>query len=177
MIRRFARPYARALMDVAGSPQAANAVRGELLRFEAALNTSADLRALYANPGIAAEQKLAIAQQLAKKMKLGELSVKFLEVLVRSNRINDLSAILEGIHYAVNEAMGVAVAKVRSARTLSPEEMQDLARVLGEKVGKSVELDITTDPSLLGGFVAKVGSEIYDASVSGKINKFRDSLT
>ncbi len=96
MIRRFARPYARALMDVAGSPQAANAVRGELMRFEAALTTSAELRALYSNPGITSDQKMAIAQQLAKKMKLGELAVKFLEVLVRSNRINDLGAILEG---------------------------------------------------------------------------------
>ncbi|MBK5258451.1 MAG: ATP synthase F1 subunit delta [Thermoanaerobaculia bacterium] len=177
MIRRFARPYARALMDVAGSPQAANAVRGELMRFEAAMTMSAELRALYGNPGITSDQKMAIAQQLAKKMKLGELSVKFLEVLVRSNRINDLGAILEGIHHAVNEAMGVAIAEVRSARTLLPDEMQDLARVLGEKTGKTVELDIKTDPSLLGGFVAKVGSAIFDASVSGKISKFRDSLT
>lgn len=177
MIRRFVRPYARALMDVAGSPQAANAVRGELMRFEAALNTSEELRALYANPGISSEQKMAVTQQLAKKMKLGELATKFLEVLLRSNRLNDLGAVLEGIHHAVNAAMGVAVAEVRSARTLTPDEMQELARVLGEKVGKSVELDVKTDPALLGGFVAKVGSEIYDASVSGKINKFRDSLT
>ena len=41
MIRRFARPYARAIIDAAGSPQKANEIRGELMRFEAAMKTSA----------------------------------------------------------------------------------------------------------------------------------------
>ena len=40
-----------------------------------------------------------------------------------------------------------------------------------------MELDISTDPKLLGGFVVQIGSEIWDASVAGKINKFRESLT
>jgi F0F1-type ATP synthase delta subunit len=39
-----------------------------------------------------------------------------------------------------------------------------------------VELDVKTDPQLLGGFVVQIGSEIWDASVAGKINKFRESL-
>ena len=52
-----------------------------------------------------------------------------------------------------------------------------LVRDLSTKLGKQVELDVKTDPNLLGGFVAQIGSEIWDASVSGKIHKFRDSLT
>lgn len=177
MIRRFARPYARALMDVAGTPQAANAVRGEMLGFEAALRTSEELRALYANPGVSADEKLNVTRALAKKLKVSDLAMRFLEVLVRSHRINDLGPILQAVHAYVNAEMGVAVAQVRSARNLSPDEMQQLARVLSEKTGKKVELDVRTDPALLGGFVAQIGSEIYDASVVGKIHKFKESLT
>jgi len=70
----------------------------------------------------------------------------------------------------------VAVAEVRTAKSLSPDEMDQLAKVLGKKVGKRVELDVRTDPSLLAGFVAKIGSEIYDASVLRKIDRFRESL-
>ena len=177
MIRRFARPYARALMDVAGSPKNANVIRGELLRFESALRTSEDLRGLYANPGVPVEQKLAITSQLARKLKLPDLATKFLDVLVRGQRVNDLGPILDAIHEYVNTALGVEIAHVRSARTLSPDEMQELAAVLSAKVGKSVELDIKTDPALLGGFVAQIGSEIYDASVVGKIHRFKELLT
>ena len=48
--------------------------------------------------------------------------------------------------------------------------------MLEKKVGAKVDIDITVDPELIGGFVAKIGSEVYDASVSGKIEKFRESL-
>ena len=177
MIRRFARPYARALMAVAGSPQAANAVRGELLRFEAALKTSPELGAVYANPAVDLDTKLKLTSQLASRMKLGDLPKKMLEVLVRSNRINDIGGILSAVAHYVNEAMGVAVAEVRSAKPLGPDEMDRLAKTLSEKVGRKVELDVRTDPALLGGLVVKIGSEIWDASVAGKIERFRESLT
>lgn len=177
MIRRFARPYARAIIDVAGSPQAANAIRGELMAFESAFNKSSELRDFYANPAVELEAKLAVTKRLASKMKLGELATRALEVLVRFHRINDISAILAALAAYVNIALGVAVAEVRSAKHLTPDEISQLAAVLSKKTGKKVELDIRTDPALLGGFVAKIGSEIWDASVAGKINKFRQSLT
>lgn len=176
MIRRFARPYARAVMDVAGTPQNASALRGELLRFEAALRSSDELRALYSNPAVDLETKMKVTSSLASRMKLGDLAKKVLDVLVRNYRINDLAAILDAVASYVNSALGVAVASVRSAKQLSPDEMDRLAAVLSKKVGKSVELDVRTDPKLLGGIVVQIGSEIWDASVVGKINKFRESL-
>jgi F-type H+-transporting ATPase subunit delta len=177
MIRRFARPYARAIMGAAGSPQKANELRGELMRFASALRGSNELRELYANPGIDQSTKLLITAQLARKMKASDLTAKTLEVLVRNYRINDLDAILEALASYVNAALGVAVAEVRSAKHLGPEEIDQLASTLSKKVGKKVELDIRTDKNLLGGFVVKIGSEIWDASVIGKINKFRESLS
>ncbi|HEV7766531.1 MAG TPA: ATP synthase F1 subunit delta [Thermoanaerobaculia bacterium] len=176
MIRRFARPYARAIMDAAGSPSKANELCGELMRFASALRGSSDLHDFYANPGVEQSAKLEVTATLARKMKANELAAKTLEVLVRNHRINDIDAILEALAAYVNNALGVAVAEVRSAKSLAPEEIEQLADTLSKKVGKKVELDIRTDKKLLGGFVVKIGSEIWDASVIGKINKFRESL-
>jgi F-type H+-transporting ATPase subunit delta len=175
MIRRFARPYARAIMDAAGSPAKANELRGELAIFAKALGNSNELRDLYANP-VDEETKLNITRQIARKMQASELATKTLEVLVRHHRINDIDAIIEALAAYVNKALGIAVAEVRSAKALTPDEIRDLAETLSKKVGKKVELDIRTDPKLLGGFVVRIGSEIWDASVIGKINKFRESL-
>ncbi len=175
MIRRFARPYARAIMDAAGSPAKANELRGELLIFANALRGSAELHDLYANP-VDEETKLTITRQIAKKMKASDLATRTLEVLVRHHRVNSIDAIIEALDAYVNKDLGVAVAEVRSAKPLTPDEIKDLADTLSKKVGKKVELDIKTDPKLLGGFVVRIGSEIWDASVIGKINKFRESL-
>ena len=60
--------------------------------------------------------------------------------------------------------------------TLSDEDRAELQRTLEKKAGRKVEMVLTTDPTLIGGFVAKIGSEVYDASVLGKIDKFRESL-
>ena len=175
MIRRFARPYARAIMDAAGSPAKANELRGELVIFARALRNSNELRDLYANP-VDEATKLNITGQIARKMQASELAAKTLEVLVRHHRINDIDAIIEALAAYVNKALGIAVAEVRSAKALTPDEIRDLADTLSKKVGKKVELDIRTDPKLLGGFVVRIGSEIWDASVIGKINNFRESL-
>jgi F-type H+-transporting ATPase subunit delta len=177
MIRRFARPYARAIVDVAGSPEKANALRGELMIFAAALRNSAELRELFTSPAVHMDTKLAVTQQLARKMKASDLAAKTLEVLTRNHRIVDLDAIVEALAALVNTALGVAVAHVRSAKSLSAEEIGELAATLSKRTGKKVQLDIRTDPKLLGGFVVKIGSVVWDASVAGKINKFRESLT
>lgn len=177
MIRRFARPYARAIVDVAGSAAKANEVRGELMRFASALRASKELRELYASPAIHMDAKLSVTQQLAKKMKASDLAAKTLEVLARNHRLNDLDAILEALAALVNAALGVAVAYVRSAKSLDAGEIGELAETLSKRTGKKVELDIRTDPKLLGGFVVKIGSLVWDASVAGKISKFRESLT
>lgn len=176
IIRRFARPYARAIMDAAGSPQKANELRGELMPFAAALRNSEDLRELYLNPGIEQDKKIEITHALARKMKMSDLATRTLDLLVRFQRINDIDAILAALTAYVNQALGVAVAEVRSAKNLGADEIQQLADTLSKKVGRRVELDIKTDPALLGGFVVRIGSEIWDASVIGKINKFRESL-
>ena len=176
IVRRFARPYAKVILEVAGSPESANKLRGELLAFGAALQKSSELRELYANPGIDLANKLELTSRLASRMKVGDLAKKVLEVLVRNQRINDLDAILSALQSYVNDMLGVAVAEVRSAKDLTPDEMSQLARVLSGKIGKKVELDVRKDPTLLGGFVARIGSEIYDASVINKIARFRESL-
>ena len=104
------------------------------------------------------------------------MGMKIVEVLINNHRMNDVGAIAEGLSSLVHEAQGVVVAAVRSAHELSAEEIQQLQQTLEKKVGKRVEIQATTDPELLGGFVAQIGSEILNASVVGKIDKFRRSL-
>ena len=176
MIRRFARPYARAIMDVAGSPEKANAIRFELTRFDEVRKSSAELQDLYANPGIEHAQKSKITETIAKRLGLSEMSAKVLDVLTRNRRMNGLDSVVEALAELVRQATDTVAAQVRSAKALNEQEQTELRRTLEKKAGHKVELSITTDAELIGGFVAKIGSEVFDASVSGKIDKFRESL-
>jgi len=177
MIRRYARPYARAIIDVVGSAAGAQPLRQELEIFEAARRGAADLAELYANPGIDHAVKMNVTNAIAKKLGLSGLALKVLEVLIRNHRINDLGGIVEALASYIREATNTVAADVRTAHTLSDAERTELQSTLERKFGRKVELTLSTDRSLLGGFVARVGSEIYDASVVGRIERFRESLS
>ena len=176
MIRRFAHPYARAIMDVSGSPEKAIPIRDELARFEKTRSASSDLTEMYANPAIDLDTKLAVTGTIAKRLGLSAMAVKVLEVVIRNRRINDLGSIVEALAAMIRQATGSVAAQVRAAHRLNEQEVKQLRAVLEKKFGRKVEVEVTMDPTLLGGFVAKVGSEVYDASIAGKINKFRESL-
>jgi len=176
MIRRFARPYARAVMDVVGDAQRGAALLDELRRFEQTRKVAPELHELYANPGIDAATKTNVTRAVAQRLGLSDMAVKVLDVLLRNHRINDLGAINEALAELIRAATGTVAAEVRAAQQPTPAELEELRRTLEKKVGRKVEVDVSVDPSLLGGFVAKIGSEVYDASVAGKINKFRESL-
>jgi len=176
MIRRFARPYARAIMDVAQSPEKAAVLRDEMTAFEKVRKSSNDLQLMYANPGIDFDSKSKVTGAIAKRLELSDMAVRLLDVLIRNRRINDLSDIIAGLATMIREATGTVAAEVRSAGVLTTQEEAELRAMLEKKVGAKVDVDITVDPELIGGFVAKIGSEVYDASVAGKIEKFRESL-
>ncbi|HVR42954.1 MAG TPA: ATP synthase F1 subunit delta [Thermoanaerobaculia bacterium] len=177
MIRRFARPYAKAMMELGGSPQQARALHEELARFEKARAGSPELVELFGNPAVDSDGKVAVAREIATRVGVSALGLRLVEVLVRHHRVNDLDAVLEAWGEMIHEALGISVAEVRTAHALDRGEEASLRSALEAKLGRTVELRLTTDASLLGGFVAQVESEVWDASVRGKLNRFREALT
>ncbi|MFN2240159.1 MAG: ATP synthase F1 subunit delta [Thermoanaerobaculia bacterium] len=176
MIRRFARPYAKAMMELAGTAESSRRMHDELLAFERARGGNAQLSGLYENPGVSSDQKLRVTREIAGRLGVDPLGLRLLETLVHHHRINDLEAVLEAWKAMINAALGIEVAEVRSAHELDESERAELKKALETKLGHQVELRVETDPALLGGFVAKIGSEVWDASVLGKLNRFGEAL-
>ncbi|HVT45951.1 MAG TPA: ATP synthase F1 subunit delta [Thermoanaerobaculia bacterium] len=177
MIRSFARPYARAILDVAGSIDDAAALSAEIGTFRDALATSEDLRGVFATPGIELERKESLVGEIASRLGLSDLALRTLIVLTRNRRINDVGAILDALTALINEKRGIVIAEVVAAEELDEAGKSRLAKALSKRVGREVELRLSTDPTLLGGFVAKLESEVYDASVRGRMTRMRESVS
>ncbi|MGK2859555.1 MAG: ATP synthase F1 subunit delta [Thermoanaerobaculia bacterium] len=176
MIRRFARPYAKAIMEVVKTPEAARALHDELKRFETARAGSEELSTLFENPGVDSKVKKSITAAIGAKLAIGELGLRTLDVFVTNDRINDLGAILEALEAMINDATNTVVARVRAAHQLGDDERAGLKSALEARLGKRVQLELTIDKALLGGFIAEVGSEVYDASVLARIQKIRTAI-
>ena len=68
---------------------------------------------------------------------------------------------------------GVVSAKVTVAAAVGEEERRKIGDALGRRLNRKVRVELGVDETILGGFVAKVGSEIFDASVRHAIERFQ----
>ena len=140
-------------MDVAQSPEKANAIRHELERFDQIRKSSGDLQELYANPGIDNDAKHKVTAAIAKRLGASDITLKVLDVLIRNHRMNGLDSIVETLAEMVRQATNTVAAEVRSAHPLTQQEQDELLRTLEKKTGRKVEMMPQTDSTLIGGFV------------------------
>jgi len=176
MSQRFARPYARALIASTRNDDAALEVRAQLERFAAAARAVPDLGKMAASPAIPLEVKESILAQVCELLEIEDLPRSFLALLMKNYRLVHLEAVLETLDGILNRRLGVVTAEVTTAHALDDDQRDRLESVLARMLHQRVELTLKTDPALLGGFVARVGSYRYDASVDGQLSRLAGAL-
>jgi len=176
MSRRFTRPYAQALLSSAGNDVKAQAVRAELALYAEAAGQIPDLDRMAASPAIPLEVKERILAEVCQKLDIGKLGHSLLALLMRNFRLVHLGAVLEAIDQILNRRLGIVVAEVTSAQPLGDEQRDRLQNVLARILDQRVDLTLKTDPKLLGGFIARIGSYRYDASLEGQLDRLADTM-
>lgn len=176
MILPFARPYAQALLKQAGSNDEAQAVRSDLANFAEAMAKVPGIAEMAANPAVPMETKKSVTADISDQLGLGKMARNFVDLLLGNYRLAYLPEILETIDELLNRRLGRAVAEVTSAHPLDEGQRESLKKVLEQKFGKSIELRLEVDPELLGGFVALVGSDRYDVSLRGQLNRLNSNM-
>lgn len=172
----FARPYVDALFEVAGSPDAVEALLGPLDGFSRAIESSEELRAFLKNPGVGRKEKRAVVESLARSAAAPELADRFLRSLLDRGRILRIAPVLAAIRDRLDRERGIVEATVRTAGPLDADAQKGIREALEARTGTRVRLRIDLDPSLLSGFVVRLGSEVFDASLSRRLARARKAL-
>ena len=177
MAFRIANRYARALADVVGGTSDYRRAMDELDAFRAVYAESSELRSLFEAPGVPFASKLRVLDAIVHRLGTSLAVSNFLRVLVRNYRVNHFNEIYQAFRRIANERLGIVAVKVFSASELAEPERQDLDARFRELTGKQVEFEFHLDPALVGGVRAQVGSTVYDGSVRGALDRFKEQLT
>jgi F-type H+-transporting ATPase subunit delta len=176
-VQPAARPYARALWELAKERGQVDAVGRELEQVAEAIEQTPALRDLFLRPWVASSIKEALAREVAERLGLSPLTRDFVALLVRQGRGDQLEGAAEVYRELVDKDLGRLRAHVRTAVPLTEDERQRLRDRLGRVLGgKQVLLSETVDRELLGGFVAEVGGYIVDGSLDGQLARMRERL-
>jgi F-type H+-transporting ATPase subunit delta len=173
VLGRYARAFAEVVVERKLDPDKTVA---ELSDVAALVHDNRELRNVLENPAVAHEQKLALLDALMKRMDGSKLLRNFLAVLIDHRRIGHLGELVAEFKEELDRRMGIAEARVRSARVLTSAEKKSLEQQLAEITGKTVRASYSEDAALLGGVTVRVGSTIYDGSVQGRLERMRQEL-
>lgn len=182
MISVVAARYAKALGDVVAAHSAdASTVVAQLRAVNAIIESSGELRNALASPAVAPSRKRAVMSRLLglqPDLKGALPQVRnFLFVVIDHRRITELKSMIDAFEALIDERSGFVQADVSSASDLTAQQKSALEVQLSRLAGKKAKLRFTTDPALVAGVVARVGSTVYDGSVRGQLERLQVKLT
>jgi F-type H+-transporting ATPase subunit delta len=168
--------YSAALFALAEEKAALEAVETDLKALKAMLAESADLKRLVSSPVLTRRDQGNAIVALATKAGWSEITRNLLGLLAKNRRLFTISGVIDAFLARLAAQRGEVTAEVATAKALTAAQKKSLAAALKKAVGKDVALDVTVDPSLLGGLVAKVGSKMVDASLKTKLQQLTLAL-
>ena len=170
-------PYAEAFLQVANESQQTEEIVSQTKEILQLVGDSPELEKTLSSPILEKELKKKILIQLFSD-KINNSLLNLLKLLADRQRIGILVPILERFLEIYRENSNIALATVTSAVELSDEQKDLITQKIISIAGtEKLELVTKTDPSLIGGFVASVGSKVIDASIASQIRKLGLSLS
>lgn len=168
--------YASSLFELALEAGVVEAVGADLDRFQALLDESDDLKRLVVSPVFSAEDQSKAVSAIAEKAGISGLAANFLKVVANNRRLFAVPGMIASYRTTAAAHRGEIVAEVTSAHALDEAQETELKAALKSVTGKDVTIDLTVDPSLLGGLIVKVGSRQIDTSLRTKLSTLKLAL-
>ena len=163
--------YATALFELSLEAGAVDKLDEDVAALGVALSGSEDLRSLITS----AEMASAITA-IARRMELSALTTNALGLMAEKRRLFVLPALLKSVGALIADHKGIVSVEVVTAEELDEQDSEALGRMLRERLGMDVTIDMSVDPGLIGGLSARIGSRLIDASMRTKLTTLRNLM-
>ena len=170
-----ARPYARAVFEMAGDPKGLTKWSNSL-QFMGAIASNDDVKKLLSSPKMAKQAGADAFITLCDK-KLDDQEQNLVRMLAENNRLSllpEMSVIYDELKI---EAEGSIEADVTTAKKLTKAEEEAISKALTKRLGREVKLNVSVDKELLGGAIIQAGDLVIDGSLKGRLKKMTSVMT
>ena len=169
--------YARALLDVAVKEKAdLELIENELSQFADLFKQYPLLEKVLLNPAVPVPRKRAAVADILAQAKFTPIVTKLITLLADRDRLVLATDLLAAYRDRLLDHRGVVRSEVTTAAALDAGRTQAIQNGLAALTGRKVLLVTKIDPSIIGGLIARVGSTVYDGSVTRQLEKMKDRL-
>ncbi|MDR4507149.1 MAG: ATP synthase F1 subunit delta [Candidatus Brocadiaceae bacterium] len=167
--------FVKALLDVAETQEVSTEIEKDLDLVCEVFTEHEDLKKIISHPSITRDEKKKIIKNVFGKS-TSELMNSFLNLLVDRRKEMILDFIPLVYKKVIDEKKGVLKAKVQTAIPLIGDRLKNLTVRLNKLTGKTVEVEVTRNPQILGGVVVEIGNIMIDGSVASRLKNLRTKL-
>ena len=157
-----------ASLDAANVRGELDGVEDELFRFGRIVSGDRELGRLLSDRKASAEGKRALLDRLLSG-RVSPVTEQLLRNVLTGPHVGTAENAVERLSDVASRRRGQSVARVTSAVALTADQEQRLSDVLRRIYGRTVGLQITVDPSVLGGLIVQVGDEVIDGSIAHRL--------
>jgi len=169
--------YARAVEASADGTDELGSLAAQLGAVAQVMKADAKVAEVLASPGLPDDRRQALLDTLAKAARLSPKTSRLLAILAQHRRLALVPLVAEQVSRIHDRRSGIVEAEVTSAQPLTPDVAEKTRQALERAAGRKVRLSLKTDPSLIGGIVAKVGSTVYDGSIRTRLQALRAHIS
>ena len=172
---RAAIRYAKAILDLAVSQKATDAVEKDMRTLVATIADSKELRQMLSSPVISNTIKKEVLLKVFKGSHA--ISEGLIGMLVDNKRVAILNEVALKYIILNEQYKGKDVAYVTTAVPMDAAMEKKVLQQVTKLTGNQVTINNTVDESIIGGFVLRVGDLQYDASIANKLNNLKREFT
>jgi F-type H+-transporting ATPase subunit delta len=133
-----------------------------------------EIASVLANPKVSPQSKKDMLERGLKG--ISPTAMNLAQLLVARNRLHLVQSLAVEYKRLMNAYGGMELAEVKTAVPISAEEGEVVGKGLAALSGKRVTLELSVDPEILGGFVARLGDKLIDASARTRLQELRKSI-
>jgi len=148
-------------------------VEDELFRFSRVLEAARDLRTTLSDPTLPSGLREAIVEDVLRAA--DPITTRLVRYAVRQSR-GQLTGHLTWLTECIGEERGRRTAEVHAAVELATGQREALASALSALTGRTVSLQVSIEPDLLGGMRIVVGDTVLDGTVRHRLDQVRVAL-
>lgn len=168
---RAAIRYAKAILETAVSNGKASQVNEDMKSIITAVSSSTDLKEFLTSPIIISEVKMKALSEVFASVQADTKSL--FRLLQENKRFEILEAIASQYITQFDEMNGVEVANVTTAFPITADLEAKILAKAGTISTKKLTIKNTIDPSIIGGFILRIGDKQYNASVSNRLQELK----
>ena len=172
----IARRYAKALVNLAENEKDLDNTGKHLNSITEVYKENLELRQVLSDTKVSSGIKLEILKDVLSKIKVSKLVDTFSRYLLAKRRIDFLPDIERAFNLLLQEKLGRIEANVTTASELPKDTLKKLVDAISSYSGKEIEVNVTIDPSIIGGIVTRIGSTVIDGSIQTYLNQIRQSI-